>query len=75
MGKLFSAPKAPTLPSLPPIVDTSTPVTTTTPDQQRMQDILTRNRGRVGTITTSFNGVLSNSDSSNLPARKTLLGE
>jgi hypothetical protein len=45
-----------------------------TPAQQRVQDILTRDRGRVGTVATSFNGVLSDAVS-NLPARKTLLGE
>jgi hypothetical protein len=95
MGKLFSAPKAPQLPSLPPIIDTSSTILNTTtdagdpptgsgggdddtteitPDQKRVQDILTRNRGRVGTITTSFNGVLSDAIA-NVPARKTLLGE
>lgn len=44
-----------------------------TPDEQRVQNILSRNRGRLGTISTSFNGILSSL--SNTPVRKTLLGE
>lgn len=45
-----------------------------TPDEQRVQNILTRKRGRLGTIATSFNGIL-NSETANTPIRKTLLGE
>ncbi len=46
-----------------------------TPDEQRVQNILTRNRGRVGTIGTSFSGVLTATNNAAIPARKTLLGE
>lgn len=41
--------------------------------EARAKKILKRRRGRAGTITTSFRGVLSPNDLS--PRRKTLLGE
>lgn len=44
-----------------------------TADQQREKNILTRNRGRIGTIGTSFNGIMN--DFTITPTRKTLLGE
>jgi len=90
MGKIFSAPQPPAAPTIvytaapaadpaPATTDTaSTETDTTAPevtaDDKRLQDILTRRRGRLGTIATSFSGVLS-SDASLTPARKTLLGE
>lgn len=40
---------------------------------ERAENILRRNRSRLGTILTSFKGVLSNGSAS--AARKTLLGE
>jgi hypothetical protein len=52
----------------------STDAPEVTADEQRVKNILTRNRGRLGTISTSFNGIL-NSDPSISPTRKTLLGE
>ena len=45
-----------------------------TADEQRLENIMTRRRGRLGTVATSFKGVLD-SDSSLAPQRKTLLGE
>ncbi len=59
-------------PNAPP--DSSTDDSTTlTPDQLRVQDILTRKKGPTGTIGTSFRGVLTTNDQT--PQRKTLLGE
>ena len=43
--------------------------------EERVRRVLTRNRGRRGTVTTSFRGVLNPSDNANEPSRKTLLGE
>ncbi len=76
MGKILSKPKMPDLP-----VFTPTPVVEEPPAPdpeiaaaaQREQDVLNRRRGRIGTITTSFRGVLN--DSAFTPTRKTLLGE
>ncbi len=49
---------------------------TPTPEQEketRKQSLLRRDRGRLGTILSSFRGILGLSD--NTPVRKTLLGE
>lgn len=48
------------------------PVSDTSPDHA-VTDLLRRNRGRLGTILTSFRGILSANDLT--PYRKTLLGE
>jgi hypothetical protein len=60
--------------------DSSTPPSSSTGDtpeptldELRVQDILTRSRGRLGTIGTSFRGVLE--PNTLAPVRKTLLGE
>lgn len=74
----------PTTPSPTPGADTGTNTgtntgsgdTPTTPAQDkeaREQNLLRRDRGRLGTILSSFRGILGLSD--NTPARKTLLGE
>lgn len=76
MGKIFSKPKMPALPAYTPtpVEPEPTPVDPEiAATQQREEDILNRHRGRVGTISTSFRGVLS--DSAFTPTRKTLLGE
>lgn len=55
---------------------TTTPTPTPTPEQvkeTRTQSLLRRDRGRLGTILSSFRGILGLSD--NTAARKTLLGE
>lgn len=81
MGRIKSSPKAP---AQPQIVYVPTPVTTVaeTPAQPsaeetkaaaRTQSLLTRSRGRLGTIATSFRGFLGEKD--NGVKRKTLLGE
>lgn len=79
MGKIFKKPKMPTLPPLPAYTPPEpTPTETTdnepTPDEQRVANILSRKRGRLGTIATSFNGILQNGNDLSL-TRKTLLGE
>lgn len=62
----------------PPVVD-ETPTASSQEDldkessKARAESILKRRRGRLGTISTSFRGVLSTNDLS--PKRKTLLGE
>lgn len=70
------------LPSPPPPpptntgTDTPTGGGTTTPEQDketRKQSLLRRDRGRLGTILSSFRGILGLSD--NTQPRKTLLGE
>lgn len=80
MAKIFSLPKMPSTPApavqkLPDTVNVAD-ITPTEPseDEIRVENILNRKRGRLGTIATSFNGVL-NDTISNAPARKTLLGE
>lgn len=85
MGSLTSGPKAPA-PSpqqvvyVPPASST-TPAAVTSPDAPtaeaaataRTQSLLSRSRGRLGTIATSFRGFLGEQDAS--AKRKTLLGE
>jgi hypothetical protein len=46
---------------------------TPTPEQQREQSLLSRNRSRLGTILTGFRGLLTPIEQNN--QRKTLLGE
>lgn len=76
MGKILKTPKMPKLPtpSEPEIVETEAAETEISADEQRVKNILARNRGRARTIATSFSGVLNNGNSLN-PTRKTLLGE
>lgn len=76
MGKLISKPKMPALPTYtPPPEPVAEPVVDPekTADEQRAENIMNRHRGRIGTVATSFRGVLS--DSAFAPTRKTLLGE
>lgn len=89
MGSITQAPKAPAAaspqviyytPSTPSSVP-ETPADTggnegATPQdksQTRAQNLLRRDRGRLGTILTGFRGILGLSDDA--PGRKTLLGE
>ena len=83
MGSLISPPKAPSQPSVVYVPQASAsvnpaptqepPTEEETAAQQRRQNLLERNRGRFGTIRTSFRGLLSMADS--IAGRKTLLGE
>ncbi len=68
----------------PTSTNTSTSTTTTdgtgtdtalTPEKQREKSLLGRTRSRVGTILTSFRGILSPLDNQSGSQRKTLLGE
>lgn len=86
MGSLASRPKAPSVPSVQyvyvPAAPSYTPPAATPPsvaapndDMQadnRHQNLLERRRSRLGTVLTSFRGLLNDSVSG---ARKTLLGE
>jgi len=78
----FLKPKAVPLPQSPrPAPSVTAPVIPSEPTQTdseiqaeaREQSLLRRNRGRLGTITTSFSGFLSPKE--NNSNRKTLLGE
>ncbi|PCI99441.1 MAG: hypothetical protein COB14_06050 [Alphaproteobacteria bacterium] len=85
MGSLSSSSKAPTQPQ---VVYVSAPAAATSTNAQsagnnaastaaqasksRVQSLLSRSRSRFGTIATSFQGFLGNS---NAGGRKTLLGE
>jgi hypothetical protein len=86
MGSITQAPKAPAAaspqviyytPSTPYTADPATPTDNgSTPQQQsetRAQNLLRRDRGRLGTILTGFRGILGLSNDT--PSRKTLLGE
>jgi hypothetical protein len=46
-----------------------------TPQQQREQSLLSRNRSRLGTVLTGFRGLLAPLVNDNSGQRKTLLGE
>lgn len=85
MGSLASRPKTPAVQPVQyvyvPTASSYTPTTPTTPttpaddDVQanaRNQNLLERRRGRLGTVLTSFRGLLNDGASG---ARKTLLGE
>ncbi len=86
MGSLASRPKAPavqpvqyvyvpTTSSYSSTTTTPTPTTPTDDDVQanaRSQNLLERRRGRLGTVLTSFRGLLNDGVNG---ARKTLLGE
>lgn len=88
MSSLFSRPKMPSQPFLPytPIPATSTAKTDTQDntastkesenDKERINQILSRHRGRSGTIGTSLRGALNDVlDTNGQPTRKTLLGD
>lgn len=85
MGSLASRPKTPAVQPVQYVYMPSTPSyssgTTTTPSvpsddnvqaSARNQNLLDRHRGRLGTVLTSFRGLLNDGMSG---ARKTLLGE
>lgn len=88
MGSLSSSPKAPTRQQIvympaPTTVATNTTTSAETAEnnaanstaqasKSRTQSLLSRSRSRFGTIATSFQGLLGNS---NAGGRKTLLGE
>ena len=79
MGKIISPPKMPDpviieAPPPPPPPPEPAENTELTEEQIRVQNMLSRKRGRLGTIATSFNGIL-NDATGMAPARKTLLGE
>jgi len=83
MGNITSKPKAPA----PQVVYVPQPVYTTVPDtpstgsddkqptaaEQRENNLLARNRSRLGTILTSFRGILAPVETDG--QKKTLLGE
>ncbi len=83
MGSLSSSPKAPPQPQIVSVPTQTTPVATTQSpteedianqaSQTRQDSLLRRARGRLGTITTGFQGFLSDGNTQN--NRKTLLGE
>ncbi len=84
MGSVTSRPKAPPVVAQPQnIVYTQTPpsqeiVKPIEPSPEeisktRVENILRRSRSTLGTVLTSFRGILSNNNS--LPHRKSLLGE
>lgn len=85
MGSLLKGPKPPSTPTS--TVTTFTPTTavaeteadtSTASEQQaeaRKQSLLRRSRGRLGTIISSFSGILSPRSAANGSTRKTLLGE
>lgn len=82
MGSLTKTPKAPAASQPAPIVQPPTAQTAITASepgreernaQTRERNLLSRERGRFGTIATGFRGFLGQSDTQN--TRKTLLGE
>lgn len=81
MGSLTSRPKVtPVSVSSAASTSASTPVTAPTEADPaeiattRAENILRKNRGVIGTVLTSFRGLLGGADSAQ-PQRKTLLGE
>ena len=82
MGSVTSRPKIATTPAqivtttvTPSIVDTTTPVEANPEEiaKTRVENILRRSRSALGTVYTSFRGVLSGNG--DIPQRKSLLGE
>jgi hypothetical protein len=89
MGSLTSKPKTPAIAApapvqsfvAAPVVAAPVPVTqnpaspplVATPEEVRTASLLSRDRGRFGTILTSFRGFLG--QTAQAPKRKTLLGE
>ena len=82
MGSVTSRPKAPSV-SQQPVIYSQPPasleiVTPTEPSPEeisksRVENILRRSRSTLGTVFTSFRGILSSNNST--PQRKSLLGE
>lgn len=81
MGSLTKRPKAPSVPTTTVITPSvQTPVDKGPSEDQiraevREESLLRRSRGRLGTVFTGFQGLLSEVDTPNTAARKTLLGE
>ena len=86
MGSITSKPKAPTVITVPaapvvttPIVTATESTNTQTDDEVRSEaresSLLRRSRGRLGTIATSFRGLLVNDNDTSTTQPKTLLGE
>lgn len=82
MGSVTSRPKIPTATVSPAATVTPTPVTVpntvteANPEEiakTRAENILRRSRSALGTVYTSFRGILSGNNNS--PQRKSLLGE
>ncbi len=79
MGKVLPIPKQPKVVTLPPLPPPPPPVIDSSKNDEaeqsrrRAQALLERERSRLGTVLTSFSGVLRNNDQR--PQRKTLLGE
>lgn len=80
MGSVTSRPKIATTPVATPVTPTTTidptiPVEATPEEiaKTRAENILRRSRSALGTVYTSFRGVLSGNG--NTPQRKSLLGE
>ncbi|NCO02701.1 MAG: hypothetical protein GW903_00745 [Alphaproteobacteria bacterium] len=81
MGSLTKRPKVPTAPQ--PVViapSVQAPVDTGLSEdderaQVRQESLLRRSRGRLGTVFTGFQGLLSEVSTADTTARKTLLGE
>ena len=81
MGSMTSRPKIQAAPVTPISVATVTPIDSTIPVEPspeqiartRVENILRRSRSAVGTVFTSFRGILSSNG--NTPSRKSLLGE
>lgn len=84
MGSLASRPSVPTQTVIYKTVDATTDTTSTTSDTSsdteqtaaeiREESLLQRDRGRSGTVTTSFRGLLDMIEN-NEAERKTLLGQ
>jgi len=84
MGSVTSRPKAPPVAAqqqnivytqASPSQETVTPIEPSPEEisKTRVENILRRSRSTLGTVLTSFRGILSNNNS--LPQRKSLLGE
>ncbi len=86
MGSLLSSPKTPkatsqgasaspaaSTPAITQAAQSSQKTREAAASEERAQNLLSRNRGRLGTIETGFRGFLSASNTSN--GRKNLLGE
>jgi hypothetical protein len=80
MGSLTSRPKVSTVQSTPaqslPTTETVTTITEASPEETakaRVENVLRRSRSTIGTVLTSFKGILN--ENSSAPLRKSLLGE
>ena len=80
MGSLTSRPKVSTTQTTPvqssPSTETATTITEASPEETakvRAENVLRRSRSTIGTVLTSFKGILG--ENSAAPQRKSLLGE